>query len=440
MREDLRRGVCRNEQQTNLISMKAILFTLILLPAALIAQSDNSAQDAAGFLNRVEKTFESVGEVPAKEFVPAQLMSGQLHAVGQGAYSDGLRNTYVINVGNEQYEITGTPALIERIYEIYALDYLRGVSKSAEFGKAIASGGKEKVQSVVGIVKDPFGTIKRVPSGAARFFGRIGEGVKGGKSETEQGALAGVTGVTKAKVVLAAKLGVSPYTTNEDLQQALTGVARASAGGGLVLSAATAAVGGAAGNVLSVVGMNQTLQDVLVNSTPEDLRILNRKKLLALGVSRALADEFLMHPWFSPWHETITTDALVRIGVDPTVFIEDACKSFTQEDALYFQRLAQILAQYSATAGPLRAFRRESRIVTALAKDGTLVVPVSLDYAIWAEHTARRTEDFIAIDKSRGDIKALALWTDGRLSERLKDEYKARNITWRERALDKPLR
>ena len=74
----------------------------------------------------------------------------------------------------------------------------------------------------------------------------------------------------------------------------------------------------------------------------------------------------------------------------------------------------------TACTAPLRAIRFEGGIITALDQDGTLVVPVSLDYAIWAERTARRTEEFAAIDKSRDDIKSLALWTDGRLSDRLR--------------------
>jgi hypothetical protein len=47
--------------------------------------------------------------------------------------------------------------------------------------------------------------------------------------------------------------------------------------GGLLVNAATAAVGGPAGDVLTGLNVNQTLQQTLVNSTPDDLRILNRK-------------------------------------------------------------------------------------------------------------------------------------------------------------------
>jgi hypothetical protein len=163
---------------------------------------------------------------------------------------------------------------------------------------------------------------------------------------------------------------------------------------------------------------------------------MNRKKLLALGASRALTEEFLMHPWFSPWHETITTDALARTGVNPTAFLRNAVMALTPEDAFFFQRVAQILAQYSATVAPLRAIRFEHNAITAIDRNGTLVVPVSLDYATWSERTARRAEEFAALAKGHDEIKGLALWTDGRISERLREELKARNITWREHALD----
>ncbi len=414
------------------MKLKSFLLTLLSIVAGASAQTDDAA-----FLAQFEKSFEQDGAVAAKDFIPAELMTGRLHTVRPLADNDGLHNTYFLDTSEGVLEVTGTPALTNRIREFYALDHLRGLSKTEEFGKALAKTAEAKVESVVGVVRDPIGTIKNVPRGASRFFGRIGEGLKGGRSEEEgRNPLQGITGVSKAKAKLAAQLGVSPYTTNEELQRELTSTARAMAGGGLVVSAATAAVGGGAGTALSVVGVNQTLQDTLINSTPEDLRIINRKKLLALGVDRALADEFLMHPWFSPWHETITTDELGQIGVNPTAFLTDAVRALTPEDAFFFQRVAQILARYHAGIALLRAIRFEGGIITALDKDGTLVVPVSLDYAIWAERTARRTEEFAAIGKSRDGIKGLALWTDGRLSDQLCAELKKRAIAYRMLALD----
>ncbi len=280
------------------------------------------AQDDDGFLTRFAKTFETPGPVPASEFVPEGDMSGRLHSVAASALNDGLNNTYFIGTFGGEIQVTRTPALLERIREIYALDYLRGLSKTEEFGKALANGGKAKIEGVVGVVKDPFGTIANIPKGASRFFGRIGEGLKGGKSELGDGGLKGLTGVSKAKAQLAGKLGINPYTTNQELQNELTGVARAIAGGGLALNIATGAIGGPAGEV-----------------------------------------------------------------------------------------------------------------ITGLSRKGLLIVPVSLDYGIWAERTARRTEDFANLAGSKPEIKVLALLTDGRLSARLCEELKSRNIGYRMDAL-----
>lgn len=204
--------------------------------------------------------------------------------------------------------------------------------------------------------------------------------------------------------------------------------ARAIAAGGFVVSAATGAVGGAAVNIITDLNVNQDLQRTLVNSTPEDLRIINRKKLSALGVTRERADEFLMHPWYSPWHETIVTDALATIGLNPTAFLEEACRALTEQDADYFERLAQVLARYHKTRSPLRSIRGESGRVCALDSNGTLVIPLSCDYAIWSDHAAGRVEDFSQLPQSQGEIKGLALWVDGKLSETATQELKKRKI------------
>lgn len=408
-----------------------LLSALVLLTATTLAQVEDKA-----FLEQFEKTFEQGGSVQARDFVPEAQMSGTLHTIRPMADNDGLNNTYFIDSPSGMQEVTGTAALEARIREIYALDYLRGLSKTEEFGKALGKSVESKVKSVGGIVRDPVGTIKNVPKGASRFFGRIGEGMKGGKSVEEGGSpLAGITGVSKAKTQLAAKLGVSPYTTNEELQRELTSTAQAMAGGGLLVSAATSLASGGAGAALSVVGVNQTLQDTLVNSSPEDLRILNRKKLFALGVSREQADEFLMHPWYSPWHETIVTDALATIGVNPRAYLAQACEALTPEDAFYFQRLAQILARYHTTKTPLRSLRVENGVVCALDREGTLVVPLSCDFAIWAERAARRSEEFAASARSNPDLKGLALWVDGKVSPRLAEELAARKIAVKTDAL-----
>jgi hypothetical protein len=414
---------------------RSIVIALGLFATAVLAQTQSTPSPPP-----LETGFEAAGLVQTRMFLPENLLKGRLHTVHQQTENDGLSNTYFLYSGDTPFAVTTGLMLRTRIRELYAIDKLRGMSKTEEFGKALANAGKKKLESAKGIVRDPVAAIKRVPKGASRFFGRIGESMKGGTSESEGNALQSVTGVDKAKVALAAKLGVSPYSTNEELQEELTNTARAMAGGGFIVNAATAAVGGGAGDVLSVLNLNQNLQQTLATATASDLRIMNRKKLVELGVTRENADEFLMHPWYSPWHETIMTDALATIGLDPTLFLQAASRALTEEDADYFQRLAQILARYHKAKTPLSSIRLEHDRVCAMDSNGTLVVPLSCDYAIWNEHAADRIELFTQLPQSRPEIKGLALWVDGKLSERAAQELRNRKIDLAADVLAEPSR
>jgi len=409
---------------------KYILIAFPFLSIAALAQTDTTTSPAP-------QAFETPGRVPTKMFIAADLMSGPLDSVGDFAENDGMNNTYFLYSGNDAWAVTTGIALRTRIREIYAIAKLREMSKTDEFSQAMANAGKQKIEGVVGIVTNPLGTIQNIPLGASRFFGRIGESLKGGRTQGQGNALQNVIGISKAKVALAVKLGVSPYSYNQELQTQLTNNARAMALGGLVVSAATAAVGGPAGDVLMGLNVNQTLQQTLVNSTPDDLRIINRKKLFALNVTRENADAILMHPWYSPWTETIMIDALSTIGVDPTAFLADACNALTEEDAVFFERLAQVLARYHTTKAQLRSIRVESHAVCALDSNGTLVFPLSCDYAIWSEHAAGRVAEFAALTQGQEDIKGLAVWVDGKVSDRAAQELKSRKIELVTGVLDK---
>jgi hypothetical protein len=405
---------------------KTILIGLALFAGAALAQTDNAPPVSPP---STETAFESENRVEAKMFLPPDVMKGRLQSVGEQAENDGLLNTYFLYSGGQAFEVTTSAALRTQIRELYAIEKLRNTSKTEEFGKAMAAAGKQKLENVKGIVKDPVGTIKRVPQGASRFFGRIGDSIKSVGSDSEgKKNLQGITGVEKAKVKLAATLGVSPYSTNQDLQEQLTNTARAMAGGGFILNMATGVVGGPAGSAITVLNVNQTLQDALINSTPDDLRTMNRKKLIALGAAKESADEFLMHPWYSPWHETIVTDALGTIGVDPTRFLDAACRALTEQDANYFQSLAQILARYHKAKTPLTSIRLVDGRICAPDSNGILVVPLSCDYAIWSENAAGRVEAFTQLPQSKDEIKGLTLWVDGKVSERAAEELKNRKI------------
>lgn len=423
----------------NTMKNTALFLLLAGLPLGVFAQAQDAAAPAAA-PETIPQPYEAPGFIKTADFLPANLMQGDLHTVDPRCYSDGLRNTYYITSMGRTIEVTGTPQAAERIKEIYALDYLRNQSKSEEFAKAMVAAGRQKLDSVENLVRDPVGTLKGVPKGASKFFGRIGEGLKGNQENTDSNALESITGVSKAKAQLAAQLGISPYTTNEVLQQELTAVARAMAGGGLIVSAASAAVGGGAGAALSAIGVNETLQQTLINSTPSDLRIVNRKKLLALGASEELANEFLDHALYSPVSQTVTVDSLSKIGANPTTFLRGCLQATSHDDAFYFQRLSVILANYHANVARLKSIRVVNGLIAAHDSAGILVVPVSLDYAIWTSKASARTAQFSALALTDKSVKGVALWTDGRISKRFTEELSKLKVPFQMDCLTNPVR
>src|SRR5216117_2338898 len=159
-----------------------ILIAFPFLSIAALAQTDTSTSPAP-------QAFEIPGRVPTKMFIAADLMSGPLDSVGDFAENDGMNNTYFLYSGNDASAVTTGIGLRTRIREIYAIDKLREMSKTDEFTKAMANAGRQKVEGVVGIVTNPLGTMQNIPLGASRFFGRIGEGLKGGRTEGEGNAV-----------------------------------------------------------------------------------------------------------------------------------------------------------------------------------------------------------------------------------------------------------
>jgi hypothetical protein len=262
-------------------------FLPLLLPAAL----------ATAFGAEVSN-YDTPGFVPAADLLPPAWIQNSPCKIGANANADGLHATYELFNGSAREEITGTQLLANRVRELQAIASLREMNKSAEFGKALLKSGGEKIQSVGAAVKDPVGTVKNLPQGASKFFGRVGTSIKtigeGKAGATE--AVEAAAGVHRKKAELALKLGVSPFSTDPVLQSELDAAARAMAAGATLVNFSGLLVGGGVGTALSVVNMNDTFQRGLVESSPAELESKNRTALQALGASPDNIDAFLSNP------------------------------------------------------------------------------------------------------------------------------------------------
>jgi hypothetical protein len=218
-------------------------------------------------------------------------------------------NQFTIDSDFGVFEASGNEMLLRRINEINAIAQLKDVSRTDEYKNALVAAAKSPVAAVKNIANDPVNTISNVPKGIMKFMSRAGESVKniGKKNEStkaEGSKVQQLIGFSDTKQKLAIKLGIDPYSTNTELQHELDGVAWASFAGGATFSLATLPIGGGAGAALTVTDVTNSFDEMLREKSPTDLKIMNRKTLLALGANAKETERFLNNTAFSPSAQT----------------------------------------------------------------------------------------------------------------------------------------
>ncbi len=227
------------------------------------------------------------------------------------------------------------------------------------------------------------------------------------------------------------------YSRNQALQDELDRVAKATAGGGLAFDIGTLPVGGAAGIGLTIIGIEQTVDSLINDSSPDSLRKWNEENLLKLGANRDLIIQFLNHPWYTLKQATTVTASLNKTETNPDLFLENANKALTEQDARYFEQVAQLLAGYSQKVAPLQSLRLQDELLCAVDRNGVLLVPVSLDFAIWTAAAAQRVDALAGLKSSDPNLKSVEIWTDGKASERVKAELGKRALGYQSFSLVK---
>jgi hypothetical protein len=362
--------------------------------------------------------------------------------VESAAQNNGLQNTYRISAGTQVYEVTGSSAAVQFLQELRAIDQLRRISTTKAFASGLKQSAKGTYQTGKEIVRDPVDAFKKVPQGASRFFGKVKGFFSDDEDDTSQKSSVGDTvkgllGVDDAKRKLAAHFGVDVYSRNQTLQEELNRVASAMAGGGLAFDIGTLPIGGAVGVGLTVIGVQQTVDSLINNSSPESLRKWNEENLLKLDASPDLVAQFLNHPWYTLRQITVITASLSRTKINPDLFLETANKALTDQDGRYFEQVAELLAAYSQKVALLTSLQLQDGLLCAVDTNGVLVVPVSLDYAIWTATVAQRADELAAIPNTDPAIKRVQIYTDGQASERVKTELAKRAIGYQSLSLVK---
>jgi hypothetical protein len=386
--------------------------------------------------------YETPGPVNAEDFLPKSAFAEKRLFIEKVAQNNGLQNVYRIKAGVEEYQVTGSEAALQFLQELRAINELRQITTTKAFTQGLKQSAKGTYQTGKQIVRDPMGAVRKVPQGASRFFGKV----KGFLSQDEEDAdqktspgetIKGFLGVDDEKRKLAARLGVDVYSRNQTLQDELDRIAKATAGGGLAFDIGTLPVGGAASIGLTVIGIEQTVDSLINDSSSDSLRKWNEENLLRLGANRDLIVQFLNHPWYTLKQATTITASLNKAEINPDLFLESANKALTEQDGRYFEHIAKLLAAYSQKAAPLQSFRLQDGLLCVVDRNGVLLVPVSLDYAIWIAAVAQRVDALADLKSSDPNIKSVEIWTDGKASERVKAELGKRALGYQSFSLVK---
>ena len=391
-----------------------------------------------------QDTYESAPTFKAADILKAEVLSGPNHRVLENVATFQGRNRYTIETPWGYFSAEGDRMLMARIAEARAIGELENVSRTDEYKEGLKAAAKTPLNAVRGLIDDPRESIKGTAKGMWKFVGRAGESIKEVAKGRERGqgednAAKQLLGLSKNKRVMALQLGADPYSSNTVFQEQLESVAWTSTAGAMTFKLATLPIGGGAGLALSATSASEQFQQSLRDLSPADLRIANKKQLVAMGVSAGVAESFLANPAFSPTNQTAFVTALRSLGgvKNRGAFVKLAAETASDEDdALFCSGTAQLLATLHAGKDKMASIATLGDFPVAIAADGRLVVALQWDTAFWS-FAAERFVDRASTAKL-GQTGPVVVAITGNATPRLKAELEKRKIGILVNALDGP--
>ena len=362
-------------------------------------------------------------EVPTNRSVtsilPANLITGPHHRVRDKVVSYGYMHHFTVDSDFGVFEVTGDGALRKLVKEIHAIAALKKIEQSKAFIKSVGYAAKAPVRLAKKLIDHPVDTVTGIPEGIFSIFGNVVEAVTMKHDPSEDSKLKQILFVSSWKRDYAHKYGVDAYSSNKVLQKQLNKVAWGAAVGGLTVSAATMAAGGAAAiAVYGNVRMADQLNQVLKEEPPPRVRIICEKKFAAMGIPDDLAKLYLDHPNFTPRHDLIIADSLLRLkgahGRD--AFLKAALGARDEVSANFFMHIAETMRSYHETVSPITEITVIHGFTFAKSQKGSALMPFPMDHGVWSQK-ANRVMGFLKSKyKSRGFNGRLDLWVAGTLS------------------------
>ncbi|HEY2711850.1 MAG TPA: hypothetical protein VGI60_04990 [Chthoniobacterales bacterium] len=391
------------------------------------------------------ETYEELPVLKASEILRTDVLTGLHHKVREDVPTYSGANRFTIDSDFGVFEADGNAMLLTRISEINAIARLKEISRTDEYKNALLKAAKSPVRAAKQIIGDPMGTVENAQKGIMKFMSSAGESLKGiGKTREankyEGSKMQQVIGFSDAKRKMAISLGVDPYTSNSMLQQELEEIAWASFAGGATFSLATLPIGGGAGIALTTTGIESSLEDILRDESATDLKISNRRALIAMGATDAEANSMLENAAFSPTAATAFVVNLKSLdGLENRrAFIKAAgMNSSAESDAVFCVQTAALMSKLHHGEHRLAQITTLGHFPICLGKDGTVIVALQWDYAA---HTKLAADFAQALALRFNDKPSRLVAISGMVSPQLRHELEAKGYTVQDRFMPGPLK
>jgi hypothetical protein len=368
----------------------------------------------------------------AADVVPPALLAGPHYRVAPTVRTFTFMNQYSVSSDYGAFAAPSDARLRRLVREIAAIAELQKIHQSDAFAKATVEAGKGVIQGAQQLIENPVATIGAVPEAVFSIFGRVSEAAKrGGRSKYEDGVAQNLLAVSSFKREYAQKLDIDVYSTNEVLQKELNSVAWASAAGNLTLGAASMVTGAAALQVASGLRSLDQAKNI-VNALPAtELSRRNREALRQMRVPDQVADRFLQNPLLSPRHQTVIVEAMKTLRGIPgrTAFIQYAARADSEDAAVLFQEMAELLAAYHQSVMPIQRLDIYLNVPVAYTGKGSAVILLPIDRLLWTERTSRIAAGLARTLPKPLPVQHLEVWMTGDASDRAREGLQQLGIT-----------
>jgi hypothetical protein len=351
----------------------------------------------------------------ASDVLPKPMLIGPNYRIKDTVINDGLINTYGLDTLYGPLKVESTALLVKRIGELNALVKIEEIKKSSAYLKALQKAAMLPVDTAVGLVRNPVGTVEGIGSGIGRFFNNIGSAVTGGGGPYKDNAVNSLLGQASYKREYAYHFNVDPYTPFEPLQKALDDLAWTAAAGGLTVKAALAVIPGMAVAVVSYTGTAGSLKALVNEKTPAELAKINQNSLYYLRVPVPIVQVFMQNPVLDPYEQTMLVGHLASMkGVaNAKVYVRTAAVATDESVAVFLRVRAQLLALYNEKETSVSSFVDVAGFPMLLTKGGVVMDISPFDHVAWTSALAAK-ERAISEDIQRmPGVKGKELWITG---------------------------